>query len=425
MPKVRVQSPGTPSEATLDSWKAIADYLHRTVRTVQRWEGQQGLPVQRLHHNKLGSIFARTDDLDDWVRSRVTPHAESGGQRASFTREHSADAEANRLYAMSRSQWNLQTPDGIMQSIELARLAIKRDKDYALAHAMLATCFMTLATYVPQAPEPLMEAARLAATDALMIDPNIASARTVLGAVHLTYDFDWSRAAGQLRAAIGLDPYDALSHVLVGFLNLAAGDAERGLSASRTAERLEPTSPLYASQTAWFMYFDRQFDAAVQQLQEVLGREPKFFRGYVNSAWALIASGRVSEGLEMAEVAAALNPRYPTMIAILAHACAAAGQQSRARDLLESITRSGEYASHYYVGIALAALGDMDRAVEALSTAVELREWLVILLRHDPALDPFRADGRFDALVRRVGLPANIDDLVMKEGEQGVGGAGG
>src|SRR5687768_12803255 len=35
----------------LDGWKAIAAYLGRTVRTVQRWEREQRLPVCRLRHN--------------------------------------------------------------------------------------------------------------------------------------------------------------------------------------------------------------------------------------------------------------------------------------------------------------------------------------------------------------------------------------
>src|SRR6185369_14348967 len=136
---------------------------------------EQGLPVQRLRHNKLGSVFARADELDAWVRSRVMPLAESSGPRAvarsakpSATPQHSGDPEAHRLYLMSRAQWDVQTVDGMAQSLELARLAVARDKDYALAHAMVAICLMPRATYVPQAPAPLMEAARASAIDALM-----------------------------------------------------------------------------------------------------------------------------------------------------------------------------------------------------------------------------------------------------------------
>src|SRR5262249_25632148 len=118
-----------------------------------------------------------------------------------------------------------------------------------------------------------------------------------------------------------------------------------------------------------------------------------------------IAAGRGAEALAMAETASALNPRYPTMTSVLAHAHAVAGNTSRARTLLDDITSGGDYASGYYVAIAYAALGEIDRAFEALSRAVDQREWFVILLQQEPALDPLRGDVRFDALIQRVGLP--------------------
>lgn len=37
-------------EELLDSWKEIATYLDKAVRTVQRWEKQEGLPVHRQSH---------------------------------------------------------------------------------------------------------------------------------------------------------------------------------------------------------------------------------------------------------------------------------------------------------------------------------------------------------------------------------------
>ena len=50
-------------EGRLDSWKEIAAYLGRGIRTVQRWEREEGLPVHRLAHEKRGSIYARRDEL--------------------------------------------------------------------------------------------------------------------------------------------------------------------------------------------------------------------------------------------------------------------------------------------------------------------------------------------------------------------------
>jgi TolB-like protein/tetratricopeptide (TPR) repeat protein len=50
----------------LESWKEIAAFLGRDVTTVRRWERREGLPVYRLLHLKLGSVYAYTMELDAW-----------------------------------------------------------------------------------------------------------------------------------------------------------------------------------------------------------------------------------------------------------------------------------------------------------------------------------------------------------------------
>ena len=54
----------------LDSWKEIAAYLGRGIRTVQRWEREEGLPVHRLAHAERGSVFADPAELAEWWKSR-------------------------------------------------------------------------------------------------------------------------------------------------------------------------------------------------------------------------------------------------------------------------------------------------------------------------------------------------------------------
>ena len=64
-----------PDEPRLDSWKEIASYLGRGIRTVQRWEREEGLPVHRLDHAKRGSVYASRRELTAWWESRRRPDA--------------------------------------------------------------------------------------------------------------------------------------------------------------------------------------------------------------------------------------------------------------------------------------------------------------------------------------------------------------
>jgi len=57
----------------LDSWKEIASHLKRTVRTVQRWERHEGLPVHRHFHQRANSVYARKSELDEWWNTEPHP----------------------------------------------------------------------------------------------------------------------------------------------------------------------------------------------------------------------------------------------------------------------------------------------------------------------------------------------------------------
>jgi len=78
----------------LESWKEIAVHLGRDVTTVRRWEKREGLPVYRLQHSKLGSVYAYTSELDAWRDRRAlagttdAPDAQSNQQPARIRPVH-------------------------------------------------------------------------------------------------------------------------------------------------------------------------------------------------------------------------------------------------------------------------------------------------------------------------------------------------
>src|SRR5229473_6381462 len=67
IPKTHADSRGR----RLESWKEIAAYLGRDVTTARRWEKHEGLPVYRLLHHKLGSVYAYAAELDAWRDKRA------------------------------------------------------------------------------------------------------------------------------------------------------------------------------------------------------------------------------------------------------------------------------------------------------------------------------------------------------------------
>jgi hypothetical protein len=98
--------PSTGHEANvLSSWKEIATYLSKGVRTVQRWEHQFGLPVSRPKKARKGVVLSSTDKLDRWLaanwaqqpgRREASPNTESPNVVAASIRDFRRLRQANR-----------------------------------------------------------------------------------------------------------------------------------------------------------------------------------------------------------------------------------------------------------------------------------------------------------------------------------------
>ena len=67
-----------PQDDRLESWKRISNYLNRDIRTLRRWEKNEGLPIHRLMHESLASVYAYKSELDAWLAHRSTASGKTG-----------------------------------------------------------------------------------------------------------------------------------------------------------------------------------------------------------------------------------------------------------------------------------------------------------------------------------------------------------
>jgi TolB-like protein/Flp pilus assembly protein TadD len=114
-----------PADDRLDSWKEIANYLNRDVRTVRRWEKDQGLPVRRHQHQKGASVFAYKSEINTWrqsERERIaeTPLHDSSSFVSDATRDH-------------RNSWYVLGVIGLFGLITISLLSYFRWRDSQIA----------------------------------------------------------------------------------------------------------------------------------------------------------------------------------------------------------------------------------------------------------------------------------------------------
>lgn len=94
--------------AVLTSWKEIAHYMGKGVRTVQRWEMDFGLPVRRPHGSNKKAILARPSDLDAWVAMRCTMSERTREKAPALCARALLSAEMETARMLRKSQRELR-----------------------------------------------------------------------------------------------------------------------------------------------------------------------------------------------------------------------------------------------------------------------------------------------------------------------------
>jgi hypothetical protein len=112
-----------------------------------------------------------------------------------------------------------------------------------------------------------------------------------------------------------------------------------------------------------------------------------------------------AEAVAAAVAEASLSDRHPWSLMSLVVACALAGQRVRAERLLATLTSRAAtgYVQASVLGLAHAALGDVDAGMTFLEQAVQQHDPSMMMLRAFPMFAPFRAHPRFRPLLHTAG----------------------
>ncbi len=91
----------------LDSWKEIAVYLGRDVRTAIRWEQMRGLPVHRLPGNARSAVYAFPVEVDAWLKGQQALDAGLPEDGLDANGSPAADSGAGEQSSVANSRVNV------------------------------------------------------------------------------------------------------------------------------------------------------------------------------------------------------------------------------------------------------------------------------------------------------------------------------
>lgn len=327
-------------------------------------------------------------------------------------RPPTADLEAYRLYSRGRSLLDHRTADAIGRALDAFGGAIERDPGYALAWAGLAEAVALLRWYDYPQPDDGPDPDR-AAHRALELDPDLAEAFTSLGILHaLRQDAPASRDA--LRRATELGPGYAEAQLWLAWILLVLDEPGAALGPARRALELNPHAPSVHVFTAETFLAAGRYAEARERSRRAVELQAGYGLALYMDALAAFHTGALDQAREALVRARALtapgstSPRPTQIDALLGLTRALADDAPAARAELETIRVDG--TDPYAEGLVLAALGDVDAALDALARVDRWGPLATEELRFlfPRVLGPVRDDPRYPAIRRAVDRSWNI-----------------
>ena len=152
----------------------------------------------------------------------------------------------------------------------------------------------------------------------------------------------------------------------------------------------------------------RDYDGAIEALQQTLESTPDFFSGYAWLNLAFTEAGRFEEALEAVNQLVEVRPDFTNVVLARAYTYARWGKEKEALALLGEVEVSIEHGA--WRGIVNAQLGELDRAFVLLEECLDDPTWrmfflhrsLLFYMKVGPWFDPLRGDPRFEGLLRRL-----------------------
>jgi DNA-binding winged helix-turn-helix (wHTH) protein/TolB-like protein/tetratricopeptide (TPR) repeat protein len=361
----------------------------------QLWAGR--------YDERFVDIFSVQDTIASRVRAALLPEL-AAAPPAALPR-HTRDAEAYQLYVNGRFHRRRLTEDALYAAIDYFTRAIERDPSFASAYVGLAEAHSVLGVFGIAAPHDTFPAAQQALAKALELAPDLGEAYASLAHIKAQYELDWAGAERAYLRAIELDPSFAPAQEWFGLYLAYAGRFDEGLDRLRSAQSLEPGSPIYSALIGMVLTYDRRYDEAVAQLTRTLEMDAGLVTAHTYITLAHLRRGDYDEASRHLELIG--SARTPGSVSYRGQLHALSGRRAEAIeeiDRLVALSRE-RYVSAYDIASIYAALGDNDQTLVWLERAFDDRSTLIGWLPWDEIFDGLRSDPRYVALVARLNVP--------------------
>jgi serine/threonine-protein kinase len=313
--------------------------------------------------------------------------------------------DAYEAYLKGRFHTDKLTPPDLDVALKYFELALEKDRTYAPAYTGIVSVWIGRSQMGYAQPAEAMQKAKAAAAKALELDTTLALAHSALAGAAWT-EWDWQTSEREFLRTIELAPNDPNARAFYSHLLIALNRPDEAIGQAERAVQLDPLNALNQALYGTVLYFVRRYDEAVVQLEAVLNTSPDQPVAHCGLWYTFNVTRRFERALSAAE--GCIGHYSADIKDVLSRGFSEAGYPEAMRRVGDrlAVGENGVYVAPIDVFLAYVHAGQKDLALEWLSKSVEARDPNVSGAVRDPFnSDSLRDDPRFQAVLRRAGLP--------------------
>ncbi len=373
--------------------------------SVMRTNGQVHVNLQLIYAPTDTHIWAESYDrsLKDAIslpeEVSQTIAAQAKAPPPAVKAQKYVNPESHDAYLQGRFFWYMGDFNRSEQNFESA---VQLQPDYAAAWSGLADVYGTRAVDWQIPPAAAFAKSKEYARKALALDDSSPEAHNTMAAIYLFHYWDWPKAEGESRKAVGLNPNFAEAHLILSKILFVQNHDAEALQEQKISSQIDPLSNPSSLGLAYI--YDRQLDAGIEDLKQKAQFRRDFWVEFnLSNAYAIKGEDRkAAVALEQAYLNQN-DTKSATAVRQIFNKNGMRGVRERSLNQQLALAKK-QYVSPWVLAWQYGQLQDKEHALAKLEDAYKEHSAFLIFVQKTPTFDFLHSDERYRTLVKKIGL---------------------
>ncbi len=244
-----------------------------------------------VYDRELKDIFEVQDDISNKIVQEFTDKVGVRESKKKLVTSSTKNIEAYELYLKGRFNLSKGSLEATKAAIQYFETAIRKDKDFVLPFAGLASCYTFLGGSGLMEAGKAFEKAKEFALTSNMMDNGLAETHLSLAKSYFWHDWDFENTGISIKKAIQLSPGTSSIHGFNSLFLMASGKFEEAFIEAKLATKLDPLSLSGKFRLGELYYRSERFIEANEVFDEILAKNPFFKQTNIFKAWCHLFLG--------------------------------------------------------------------------------------------------------------------------------------